>query len=1175
MPYPDAIDAVAVIGVSCRLAQAPGVEEFWQLLCDGVDAVTEAPGRGFRHGAFLDHVDEFDPGFFGIPPRAAADMDPQQRLMLELCWEAAEDAGIIPARLDGSRTGVFVGAIRDDYAILLDRHADRGGSLHTVTGLSRSFIANRVSYTLGLRGPSLTVDAAQSSSLVAVHMACTSLRTGESDLALAGGVNLNLVPEVAASSASSGGLSPDGRCFTFDARANGYVPGDGGGIIALKPLARAVADGDLIYCVIRGSAVNNDGGGDSLTAPNPLAQQEVVRLACRQAAVNPADIQYVELHGSGTPVGDPVEAAALSAALCTERQAESPLAVGSVKTNVGHLEGAAGIAGLLKTVLSVKHRQIPASLNFQAPNPRIPLGELKLRVQTALGAWPRPDEPLLAGVSSFGLGGTNCHVVLSEYAQAERDIPGAPPPGEAPVVTAWPVSAKTGTALRAQAQRLRDWLAEHPGVSPADVGYSLGTTRTAFEHRAVIIAGPRDDPGESATLAGDGPQGLAALARGEAAANLVQGATGEAGQIVFVFPGQGSQWAGMAAELLDLSPVFREQALACARALAPHTGWWLIDVLRGAPGAPSAERADVTQPVLFAVMVCLAELWRAAGVCPDAVIGHSQGEIAAAYVAGALSLDDAARIVALRSQALCVLAGTGAMASVPLPAAEVSARLSSRQDDVAIAAINSPGVTVVAGDPGAVTELVAGLCAEGVQARMIAVDYASHTAAVELVRDRVLTSLEDITPRASAIAFYSAVTGGRLDTGQLDAQYWYRNLRHTVQFERATRALRADGYRLFAEVSPHPILTPGIRQTVDAANAEPAAVIGTLRRGEGGWRRLLTSFAHAYVNGASVDWGAVTGTLTASSARPRPVRLPTYAFQRQRYWLAASAEREGEPASDGVPASDGAPASDGGLASRVAGLSDEEAGQALAELVRTHAAIVLGHATAEAIDTGRSFKELGFDSPSLVELRDRLVAATGLTLPATALFSFPSPAAVARHLRAELAGVQPRGADLARVDRDEPVAIVAMACRYPGGADTPERLWQLAADGTDAISGFPVNRGWDIDVLYHPDPEHPGTSYTRHSGFLHDADQFDPAFFGIGPREAAAMDPQQRLLLELGWEAFERAGINPAAARETRTGVFVGEMAQEYGPSLHHTPDELAGYRLTGSLASVASGRLS
>jgi acyl transferase domain-containing protein/NADP-dependent 3-hydroxy acid dehydrogenase YdfG len=703
-------------------------------------------------------------------------------------------------------------------------------------------------------------------------------------------------------------------------------------------------------------------------------------------------------------------------------------------------------------------------------------------------------------------------------------------------------------------------------VSPADVGYSLGTTRTAFWHRAVIIAGPQDDLEEPVTLAGS--EGLAALARGEAAANLVEGATREAGKIVFVFPGQGSQWAGMAAELLDSSPVFREQALACARALAPHTGWWLIDVLRGAPGAPTADRVDVTQPVLFAVMVCLAELWRAAGVRPDAVTGHSQGEIAAAYVAGALSLDDAARIVALRSQALCSLAGTGAMASVPLPAAEVSARLSSRQDGVAIAAINSPGVTVVAGDPGAVTDLVTGLGAEGVQARVIAVDYASHTAAVELVRDRVLSSLEDITPRASAIAFYSTVTGGLLDTDQLDADYWYRNLRQTVQFERATRALRADGHRLFAEVSPHPVLTPGIRQTVDVANAEPAAVIGTLRRGEGGWRRLLTSFAHAYVNGASIDWGAVIGTLIASPAKPRPVRLPGYAFQRQRYWLDTQAERDEALASNGVLASDGV------LASRLAGLSEAEAGQVLAELVGTHAAIVLGHATAEAIDTGRSFKELGFDSPSLVELRDRLVAVTGLNLPVTVLFSFPSPAAVARHLQAELAGVQPR-AGLARVDPDEPVAIVAMACRYPGGADTPERLWQLAADGTDAISGFPVNRGWDIDVLYHPDPEHPGTSYTRHSGFLHDADQFEPAFFGIGPREAAAMDPQQRLLLELGWEAFERAGINPAAARETRTGVFVGEMAQEYGPSLHHTPDELAGYRLTGSLASVASGRLS
>ena len=533
----------------------------------------------------------------------------------------------------------------------------RGGpaavTQHTLTGLHRGIIANRVSYTLGVHGPSLTVDAVQSSALVAVHMACESLRHGESTLAIAGGVNLNIIPETTLSAARSGGLSPDGRCFTFDARANGFVRGEGGAAVVLKPLARAVTDGDPIYCVIRGTAVNNDGTGEGLVIPDPAARAAVLRRACQQAGVRPADVQYVELNGTGTATGDPLEAAALGAVFSAARNAESPLLVGSAKTNVGHLEGAAGLVGLLKAALCIKHRQIPPSLNFETPNPDIPLDELRLRVQDSLTAWPRGDRPLVAGVSSFGVGGTNCHAVLCEP-PAGSEL--APPPPDVPPAVPWVVSGRSPHALEAQARRLTAHLTEFPHLGATDVGFSLATTRTAFEHRAVVVSPDR----EELLL------GLDALAQDRPAASLVRGTGGDPAKIVFVFPGQGSQWPGMAVHLLDTSAVFRKHMLACADALAPHVDWSLIGVLRGAPTEPPLVRDDVREPVLFAVMVSLARLWQSAGVQPSAIIGHSQGEIAAACVAGALSLQDAARIVVLWSRTLeAALAGSGAMAHIP------------------------------------------------------------------------------------------------------------------------------------------------------------------------------------------------------------------------------------------------------------------------------------------------------------------------------------------------------------------------------------------------------------------------------------------------------------------------------------------------------------------------------
>jgi acyl transferase domain-containing protein len=1224
--------AVAVVGISCRLPKAPDPAAFWRLLRSATEAVTEVPesrarmfappydddsapvtggaARPRRRGGFIDGVDEFDPAFFGISPREAAAMDPRQRLTLELVWEAFEDAGIVPAALRGSRTAVVVGAMSDDYALVTQRLGIEAISSHTITGLSRGVIANRVSYTLGLRGPSIAVDTAQSSGLVAVHACLETIRRGDSELAVATAVSLNLVPDSTVSAERFGGLSPDGRCHTFDARANGYVRGEGGVAVILMPLSRALAEGQPVYCVIRGGAVNNDGATAGLTVPSVQAQREVVRLALLDAATQPVAIQYVELHGTGTPVGDPVEAAALGAEIGAHRASTSPLLVGSAKTNVGHLEGAAGMVGLLKTVLSIRHRELPPSLNFERPNPDIPLDALNLRVQGELGAWPRPDQPLLAGVSSFGMGGTNCHLVLAEAPPSAARLPEPGPtgaPGAEPnpggdvgpagsdvsgaagsdasvpdgrqgaaigagdgagaVGSGRPLpfvlSARSAAALRGQAARLLAHWESDPGQPLADIAFSLVATRSTFEHRAVVAAADGD------SLAA----GLGAIAAGEPAPNLTRpgtaafGGDGADGKLALLFTGQGSQRLGMGRELYDTFPLFASALDETFAELDRHLDRPVRDVVFGADPA-LLDQTGNTQVALFALEVALFRLVRGLGIRPDYLIGHSVGELAAAHVAGVLTLPDACALVAARGRLMQAARADGAMLAVEATRDEVCAAL---PDGVDLAAINGTRATVVSGDADAVSEVEAHWRALGRRARRLPVSHAFHSRHMDSVLTEFHTTASRLAFAVPTIPIISNLTGRIADADQIRAaRYWTDHIRQPVRFHDGIQTLRDLGVTMFVELGPDTVLSALVREIVDD---RPLVATAVLRRDRPEASTLLSASAQLHVAGRHVDWMPLVegGRRTA---------LPTYSFDRQRYWLDGAAGPFA-PESASAAAGPHAAASASVAASvtgPVTGSSNVGERQDMVVLVRAATAEVLGHASPGLVDPTRSFRDLGLDSVLAVELRDRLGEQTGLRLPAALLFDHPTPLRLAGHLAARLAGAGAEAVGPALPARpeghDDEIVIVAMSCRYPGGVRTPDDLWRIVADGTDTITEVPTNRGWQFDELFATDGAGGATSAARHGGFLHDADEFDAAFFGISPREATAMDPQQRLLLETSWEVLEQAGISALAARGAPIGVFVGASHQDYGPRLHESAPGADGYLLTGTTASVASGRI-
>ncbi|MEV3960949.1 SDR family NAD(P)-dependent oxidoreductase [Nocardia sp. NPDC050193] len=1167
----ESANEIAIVGMACRMPGAADLDAFWRLLREGRDAIGAAPAdrAGIDETAgFLDSASEFDAGFFGVSPNEARAIDPQQLLGLELSWEALEDAGYRDR--DGGRAGVFLAGSGTDFAELVAAQGIAGVGRYSLPGVGRGVTANRISNHYGFTGPSLVVDSGQSSSLVAVHLACESLRAGESEVALAGGLNLILSPLSGARYEQFGAHSPSGKCFTFDSRADGTVRGEGGGMVVLKPLARAVADGDRVYAVIRGSAVNSGNERRVLSAPSAAAQVAVLRDALAAAAVEPGTVDYVELHGTGTPAGDPVEAAALGEIYGTGRIGGARLSVGSVKTNIGHLDSAAGIAGLIKTALCLWHRELAPSLNFASPNPRIALAELGLRVPTGTEPWPAAAGATAlrrAGVSSFGMGGTNAHVVLEEAPAATSEVLDS---AEPPVT--WVLSGHNPAALREQAVRLREWLAGRPDIEATDLAQSLLRTRTPLEWRAAVVGYDTERM----------RAGLAALL--EPVPESVPGgpevATGRAAvrRAVFVFPGQGGQWPGMGAELLAANPVFAESIAECEAALAPYLDWSLTAVLRGTPGAASLERVDVVQPALFAMLVSLARMWQAAGVQPAAVVGHSQGEIAAAVVAGGLSLADGARVVALRSRAVAeVLAGSGGMASVGAAAPEAARRLAAFGGRLSVAAVNGPGRTVVSGAADALDEFLDACAADGIWAKRIPVDYASHSAAVEQIRDRVLADLAPVRPVSGSVPFFSTVRAEFVDTAGLDAQYWYRGLREEVRFADAIEALLAAELNAFVEVGPHPVLVSAIEASADAAGrAERVAVLGTLRRDHGGPDRFAAALAQAHCAGFEVA--------PVPDARSfRRVELPVYAFQRRPCWtpaitavpqtISATIADNSVAEPDPAEVEPGAPSvPDSPLASRLAAVPEREREALVLAVVAEQAAAILGHDSAGDIQPERPFTAFGFDSLSGQQLRNRLVGATGAALPATLIFDHPTPLAVARLLRARLEGVAPATRRAATRQRsEEPIAIVGIGCRFPGGVASAEGLWELVAAGRDAITPFPTDRGWDLDRLFDPDPDRPGTVYTREGGFLGGVADFDAGFFGIGPREAAAMDPQQRLMLEASWEALEDAGIDPRVLRGTDAGVYVGASSSGYQRAV---TGEYEGFRLTGTSHSVISGRV-
>ncbi|ADO71800.1 modular polyketide synthase [Stigmatella aurantiaca DW4/3-1] len=893
LPARDAEGAepIAVVGMACRLpGSVRSPEEFWRLLANGVNAVREVPkdrwsldtwydpdpetpGKMYsRHGGFLDEVDPFDASFFGISAPEARSMDPQQRILLELGWEALESAGIAVDQLKGSPTGVFLGICLSDYALLeLNSPDPTGINAYSGSGGVLSVAAGRIAYALGLEGPTLAVDTACSSSLVAAHLACQSLRNGECDLALVGGSNLLLSPRMSVYFSKLKALSPDGACKAFDSSANGYVRGEGAGVLVLKRLSEALADGDPILSVMRGTAVNQDGRSNGLTAPSRAAQERVIESALRQGGVSPLDVSYVEAHGTGTSLGDPIEVQALAAVLGKDRPRSAPLGIGSVKTNVGHLEGAAGVTSLIKAILALRHRELPRSLHFKTPSPHIPWDELPVEVISEHRPWRVPEgKRRILGVSSFGFSGTNAHVILEE-------APEAGPRSKAPSIPERPellvLSARAPQALQEAAVRFSAQLSGRAGGDAAmlhDVCYSANCRRSHHEHRLAVVARSRTEAAEA----------LEAFLRGLAHPDVQAGYAlpGAVPRVVFLFTGQGGQWPGTGRALLEEEPVFRSALQAADEVLKGLAGWSIIEELQRE--TPRFDQAAISQPAHFALQSALLALLRSWGIEPDAVAGSSIGEVAAAYAAGVLTLEEAMRITVARSRILHAVAGKGAMALVELSEEEATTEVAAYAQRLSVAAINSQNSTLLSGEAGAMDELLGALTARGVSCRRIGLDYASHSPAVEPYIDELKQALQGLRPQPAAIPIFSTVTGRLAEAGDFNSDYWARNLRQPVRLAPVLTTLAREDYTLFVELGPNAVMARPVQQCFQAVG-KSATLLSTLRRGESERHTLRSLVGGLFIAGVTPAWNRLFpegGSL---------VSLPSYPWQKERYWIAS------------------------------------------------------------------------------------------------------------------------------------------------------------------------------------------------------------------------------------------------------------------------------------------------
>lgn len=988
-------EPVAVIGVGCRFpGDIDGPERLWDFLTEKKCAITAYPDRGFTNagtfaesGGFLKDVAGFDNRFFDIPPDEALRMDPQQRLLLEVSWEALEHAGIIPESLRLSRTGVFVGVSSTDYVRLVSASAQQKSTIWDNTGGSSSIIANRISYFLDIQGPSIVIDTACSSSLVAVHLACRSLSTWDCDIALVGGTNVLISPEPWGGFREAGILSQTGCCHAFDKSADGMVRGEGCGVIVLQRLSDARLEGRRILAILTGSAVNQDGKSNGIMAPNPSAQIGVLENACKSARVDPLEIGYVEAHGTGTSLGDRIEAHALGMVFGRKRPGSGPLMIGSIKPNIGHLEGAAGIAGLIKAVLMVERGSLLPSGGFTEPNPAIPFTELGLRVVDELQEWPVvAGRPRRAGVSSFGFGGTNVHVIVEEAGSVGADtVSGrADVGGSGGGVVAWVISGKTASALAAQAGRLGRYVRARPALDVVDVGYSLVSTRSVFDHRAVVVGQTRDE-----LLAG-----LAGVVAGRPEAGVVCGVGKPAGKTAFVFAGQGSQWLGMGSELYAAYPVFAEALDAVVDELDRHLRYPLRDVIWG-HDQDLLNTTEFAQPALFAVEVALYRLLMSWGVRPGLVLGHSVGELAAAHVAGALCLPDAAMLVAARGRLMQALPAGGAMFAVQAREDEVAPMLGH---DVSIAAVNGPASVVISGAHDAVSAIADRLRGQGRRVHRLAVSHAFHSALMEPMIAEFTAVAAELSVGLPTIPVISNVTGQLVADDFASADYWARHIRAVVRFGDSVRSAHCAGASRFIEVGPG----GGLTSLIEASLADAQIVsVPTLRKDRPEPVSVMTAAAQGFVSGMGLDWASVF-----SGYRPKRVELPTYAFQHQKFWLAPAPSVSDPTAAGQIGASDGGAEllASSGFAARLAGRSADEQLAAAIEVVCEHAAAVLGRDGAAGLDAGQAFADSGFNSLSAVELRNRLTAVTAVTLPATAIFDHPTPTELAQYLITQIDG---------------------------------------------------------------------------------------------------------------------------------------------------------------------------